>query len=205
MYQFIENTNITCSVNLKWLFLETNLIHLGMTKKDFFRIIIKIAGIYWMVTTMYSQLPYLFSSIFSKSDYSLIPYSIGFFLICFALFITLVFYTDKIIRLLKLDSGFDEERIEFSNFNIVNVLKLALIIVGCMLIINNIPTCIVQSYYYIKINLSTNLADSFGYTYQNGYQWVLSVFNLILGYILLTNYPGLSKFILKITQKKEEV
>lgn len=176
-----------------------------MTKKDFFRIIIKIAGIYWMVTTMYSQLPYLFSSIFSKSDYSLIPYSIGFFLICFALFITLVFYTDKIIRLLKLDSGFDEERIEFSNFNIVNVLKLALIIVGCMLIINNIPTCIVQSYYYIKINLSTNLADSFGYTYQNGYQWVLSVFNLILGYILLTNYPGLSKFILKITQKKEEV
>ena len=104
-----------------------------------------------------------------------------------------------------MDRGFDEERIEFSNFSMENILKLALIIVGCMLIINNIPTFIVQSYYYIKINISTNLADSFGYTYQNGYQWSLSIFNLILGYILLTNYPALGKFILKITQKKEEV
>lgn len=176
-----------------------------MTKKDFFRIIIKLAGIYWLVTTMYSQLPYLFSAIFNNSDYRLLPYSIGFFLICFAIFILLVFYTDKIIGWLKLDRGFDEERIEFSNFNMGNIVKLALIIVGCMLIVNFIPTFIVQTYYYIKIHISTDLADSFGYTSQNGYQWTLSFLSLILGYILLTNYPALSKFILKITQKNEDI
>ncbi len=176
-----------------------------MTKKDLFRIIIKLAGIYWLITTMYNQLPFLFSAIFSRTDYSLIPYTIGFFLICFVVFILLVFYTDKIIRWLKLDRGFDEDRIEFSNFNMGNIVKLALIIVGCMLIVNFIPTFIVQTYYYVKIHISTDLADSFGYTYQNGNQWALSIISLILGYILLTNYPALSKFILKITQKKEEV
>ncbi len=175
-----------------------------MNKKDLFRIILKFAGLYWIVINMYNQLPFLFSLVFNRSDYTFLPYLIGYFLVCIAIFIILVLYTDKLIDWIKLDKGFDEDQIEFSNFNIENILKLALIIVGCMLIINNISIVIIQAYYFIKINVTTNQSDSFGYTSQSGYQFTISFFNLFIGYILITNYPALSKFILKITQKKEE-
>jgi len=175
-----------------------------MIKKDFFRIIIKLIGLYWIVTTLYAQLPYLISVFFKEFNSTYLPYALSYFVICISLFVSLVFYTDKVISLLKLDKGFDEDRIEFSNFNIGNIIKLALIIVSCILIVNNISPFINQSYNFLKLKFSMNLSDTVSYTSQNDYIWATSFVNLLSGYLILTNYPAVSSFLLKITQKKEE-
>jgi len=174
-----------------------------MIKKDFFRIIVKLIGLYWMVTTLYAQLPFLISVFFKEFNSTYLPYTISYFVICISLFVFLVFYTDKVISLLKLDKGFDDDKIEFSNFNTANIVKLALIIVSCILIVNNISPFINQSYYFFKLKFSMNLSDTVGYTSQNDYIWATSFVNLLSGYLLLTNYPAVSGFIMKITQKKE--
>jgi len=176
-----------------------------MTIKDFLRITIKLFGIYWIVSNMYVYLPFLFSGIFNFSDLKFLPYTIGYILTCILIFVFLVFYTDKIIHLVKLDKGFDEERIDFSNFNTENIIKIALIIVGCMLIINNLPTFIIQFYYFIKVHMDANIPDSFGYTNQDNFKWAISAINLILGYIILTNYSGIINFVLKNKEKKKEI
>ena len=175
-----------------------------MTKKDFFRMIIKLIGLYWIVTTMYAQLPYLISVFFKEFNSSYLPFTISYFVICIFLFVSLVFYTDKVVSFLKLDKGFDEDRIDFSNFNIGNIIKLALIIVSCIVIVNNISPFFNQTYYFFKLKLSMNLSDTVNYTSQNDYIWATSFVNLVLGYLLLTNYPAVSLFLMKITQKKEE-
>jgi hypothetical protein len=172
-----------------------------MTKKDFFRIIIKLIGLYLIAITLYAQLPFISSLLFFKNgNFSFIPYTISYFAICVLLFIILVFYTDKVIALFKLDEGFDEDRIEFSNFGAESILKLALIFTGCMLIIKNIPSFFNQTYCFIQLHF--DLFDTISYASQNTYLWATSFINLSVGYLLLTNYASISKFLLKRNKKK---
>jgi len=51
----------------------------------------------------------------------------------------LIYKPDKIIDWLKLDKGFDDDRIDFQNFNNTNILKLAVIVIGGIMLIKNIP------------------------------------------------------------------
>ena len=52
----------------------------------------------------------------------------------------LLFKTDFIIDILKLDKGFDEEQINLGNLTNESIFKLALIIIGGFLIIDYTPT-----------------------------------------------------------------
>ncbi len=175
-----------------------------MTKNDLFRIIIKLIGLYWIVTTLYTQLPIVVSVFLNEFNIKYLPSIISYFIVSVLLIVLLIFNTDKVILWLKLIKGFDEDRIEFLNFDLDGILKVALIIVGCILIVNNLATFFIQTYYFVKLNISMNVNDTVNYISQNDYLWAISFIDIILGYLLLTNYPTLSKFLIKLTQKKED-
>ena len=69
------------------------------------------------------------------------------------------------------------------------------------MILDNIATFLNQAYLSVKVFMS-NQSDFVTVNGQSSYHLVLSFTKIILGYILLTNYPAVSKFLLKITQKK---
>ena len=173
-----------------------------MTKKDFFRIIIKLFGLYWLVSTLFTTFPGYVSMIMMNVDaMQLIGVSIS-AIVVILIFIFLVYKPDLIISWLKLDKGFDEDRIEFQNFGIESILKLGLIIIGGMLIIFNIPNFLSQAFFVFKLHVM-NSSDVITLGQQSYYRWAINFLNLLLGYLMLTNYPALSKFLVKITQKKE--
>jgi len=111
--------------------------------------------------------------------------------------------TDVLINLLNLDKGFDNDLIEFQNFGLDNILKLGILIIGGTMILDNIAVFLNQSYLAFKVHTST-VADLIGLNGYSTYHWAVSFTKIILGYILLTNYPFISAYLLKITQKKEE-
>jgi len=172
-----------------------------MTKKDFFRVIIKLFGLYWLISTIFSlgQIVY-FST--TNAGWMGIIYSVVMLALMVFLFFVLIFKSDMIIDLLKLDKGFDEDRIEFQNFNVENILMLAVIIIGATMILDNIATFLNQIYLSVKVFLS-NQSDLVTINGQSSYHLVLSSTKIVLGYLLLTNYPTVSKFLMKITQKKD--
>jgi len=115
----------------------------------------------------------------------------------------MIIRTDLLLNVLKLDQGFDNENIEFKNIDLDNILKLGVIIIGGTLILDNFAVFLNQSYLAFKVHTAT-AADLIGLNGYSTYHWTLSIINVLLGYILLTNYPAISKFLLKITQKKED-
>ena len=172
-----------------------------MTKTDFFRIIIKLFGLYWLISTFFSlgQIVY-FST--TNAGWSGIIYSVVMLALMVFLFFVLIFKSDMIIDLLKLNKGFDEDRIEFQNFNVKNILMLAVIIIGATMILDNIASFLNQIYLSVKVFLS-NQSDLVTINGQSSYHLVLSSTKIVLGYLLLTNYPAVCKFLMKITQKKD--
>ena len=114
----------------------------------------------------------------------------------------LIIRTDVLLNWLKLDQGFDNDIIEFKNIDLDTVLKLGVIIIGGTLILDNLAIFLNQSYLAFKVHTAT-AADLIGLNGYSTYHWAVSITKILMGYILLTNYPAISKFLLKITQKKE--
>ncbi|HYX08032.1 MAG TPA: hypothetical protein VE912_14980 [Bacteroidales bacterium] len=111
-----------------------------MTTKDFFRLIIKIFGLYLIITTLFSAIPGNISTVFFMHlGLTGIIWVITIVTIILLLFIFLIYKADTIISWLKLDKGFDNDEIHFQNFNTENILKLAVIVIGGLLILRNIP------------------------------------------------------------------
>lgn len=152
-----------------------------MTKKDFFRILIKLFGLYILITFIFSlvsSIAYFFTSY--DLDIVSIAASLGTIILLFILFVGLILKTDTIIQWLRLDSGFDDEYIQFEKFNPKNVVKLGLIIIAGLMIINNIEVLIGQLTLYIQIR-------DYGISDENmsKYTTIMAVIQIVVAYFLL--------------------
>ncbi len=165
-----------------------------MTKKDLFRLIIKIFGLYYVITILFSVFPSNVGLVISQMDFIGIVWLIVSLIAIILLFMFLIYKPDKIISWLKLDKGFDDDKIEFQNFNNSNILKLAIIVIGGIMLIQNIPAFLSNSLFAFKSSVGNGLNDNlFKFGLRDYIRWAISFLNIILGYWMLANYNYISK------------
>lgn len=132
-----------------------------MTPRSLFAVIIKIIGIYLviggivaipqMLTAFHS-----FSSQVGEAD-SKDVFSIALFLIITAaIYISIMRYclfrTEWLIDKLHLDKGFAEERLEL-NIHRSTVLQIAVIVIGCIMVIDNLPLFCREAFVYFQMSM----------------------------------------------------
>lgn len=175
-----------------------------MTKRDFFRLILKLFGLYSLILTVFSFIPSNIGYIMYDFNYTAIVWIAGMTAFVLFIFLGLIRNTDKIIDWLKIDRGFDEDRIEFGNFNAQGIAKLALIIIGGFLILDYLPDFIQYFYLAFKEKVSTNSLNEFESiafgTQLDYFQWTVAGINIIMGYILLTQYQRIGVWLTRKTQ-----
>lgn len=173
-----------------------------MTKKDFFTVIIKLFGLYLTIEIVFSTIPNNLSFVLTYID---IP---GFIWLLFtaaivvALFIFLIYKANTITSLLKLEKGFDEDRIDFGNLKISDIVKFAVLIIGGLVFIDSIPVFLSHTLFAFKSSapkgFDTAQNELIKYNDIKDYlQWFISGLNLLIGYLLFTNYKKVSEFILR--------
>lgn len=155
-----------------------------MTKRDFFRLVIKLFGVYQFFIIMFSLLPNNLSFIFRDG----ISFSTGVLpLIILTLFILSLFYfmiknPDKIINLFKLDKGFDDEKITLDNFNSNSVLQIGFVFVGLFLIVDNISDFVSFLITYFKLsNSNPEMLNAV----QDTQGLIFSGINVLIGFLFL--------------------
>jgi hypothetical protein len=177
-----------------------------MTKKDLFRLIIKIFGLYAVISTLFSALPGNISFVIMQLEISTIIWLLITLLVIISLFIFLIYKPDRIIGWLQLDKGFDDDRIDFHNFNDNSILKLAVILIGGFLFIQNIPVFLSNTLFAFKSTVSsefyTNDSNSFG-DLKDYIHWATSFLNLVIGYLLVTNYNYISRLLKQKDDKSD--
>lgn len=161
-----------------------------MTKTDFFRVLIKVFGLYSLIIALFTILPSNIFLIQDGFDLYTIIYLLVLVTIVVFLFILLIHKPNTIINWLKLDKGFDEERIYFEKLNSHNIIKLGAIIIGGLLLIDNIPSFLSLTYYAFKIDI---LGE--GLKASEGIQLGRSFLNIIIGYLLVVNFERVSKLL----------
>ena len=175
-----------------------------MTKKDLFRLIIKIFGLYFVISSIFSFTPMIIESVTSQFDFNVQFDYAGFIWLMInlawiiLLFVFLIYKPDIIVKWLKLDRGFDDDRIDFQNFNTANILKLAVIVIGGLLLIHNIPIFLSNSWFAFKASVGSNINNDTTLQFGSLRDYInlgIAFINIVIGYFLVTNYNFVSKLL----------
>ena len=167
-----------------------------MTKKDFFRIIIKLFAIYYFMNVLFN-IPLILYPLTTMTKFNLqeVLVTSSLFLLMFIWLFIFIRYTDLIILLLKLDKYFDDEHIVIGNFNTFKWAQFALILLGGFLIINNLSEVLFQIGKYLQRKMSNqNIHDFNSYT---TVKLIIRVLNLLIGYILIINNSSIARFLIQ--------
>jgi len=166
-----------------------------MTKRDFFILIIKVFGLLSLITSLFSALPSNIAFAMTDIDASSILLILISASVLVGLFIVLIFKADKVVELLKLDRGFDNEKIEIGNLKPTDIIKMGTFIIGGLLLLDNIPAFLGHSIFAFKGNINGVVYES-----QDKFYWAVSGLNIIIGILLVTNYQFVAK---KLVTEKE--
>lgn len=162
-----------------------------MLYRDFFRILIRIVGIYVFTTLIFGVLPLLFS-LTADMFYAVFPLALSFVI----LYVFLRF-PDKIINFLRLDKGLDNDRISIPKFNEREIILLAMFLIGGYLIVKNFATFIIEIYYELKSHLGYATDMDYSRTF-----W-LSFINILLGWVLITFRKNIADYFEKVDKNKD--
>lgn len=166
-----------------------------MTKKDFFILIIKLFGLYSIITALFLTLPQNLSFVIADFGYASILYLVAILAVLTALFVLLIFKSHHIVRVLKLEKGFDDDRIDLANLKTTDIVKMATAIIGGFLIINNIPIFISQTFHAFYSDIQSQVIPP-----TSKWNWLVHGLDIIIGYVLITNL----NFIVRLLRIKSE-
>ncbi len=166
-----------------------------MTKRDFFILIIKLFGLFSLVTSLFTVLPQYFSYLTYREEFFSYSIIVGITLMLGGFFLILIFKAPGIVKFLKLDQSFDDERIDFGNLRSESIIKISCLIIGGLMIVNNLPTFLINAYNAFRDNVNNHGFLSFEDTF---YFW-MSLINVIVGYLLITNVDLICRFFVKKT------
>lgn len=176
-----------------------------MTKKDFFRIVLRILGLYFLAMIVFNYVPSLVVFFQSVPVISLILAVVVVSLFAY-IFILLIFKPDPIIHVLKLDKGFDNDALMVKRIEFVNLLKIAIIVVGLFLIIWHLPTFLTHLIFLFKLLIKNQneIKHQMENTILTDYvSWGIKILSLIIGYLMITNYSAIARFLIKKDSEKQ--
>lgn len=150
-----------------------------------------------LITTMTSTIPG--NLIFAVMNLSLFTLVWSFIAVAVAigLFVLLIFKSGVLVDLLKLDRGFDDDKIELGNFRAPDVVMIGAFIIGGLLILNNFPAFLSHILFSFKGSVVGR-----GYGGSDNFNWAVSGIKILIGVFLITNYSFVAK-LLKSSNKVE--
>ncbi|HEY5825445.1 MAG TPA: hypothetical protein VIT44_13815 [Cyclobacteriaceae bacterium] len=166
-----------------------------MPVKDFFRLIIKLFGLYCLVTSLFTVLPYSSNFVLQGIGPEFWILAIAVFILLILLFMLLIYSTDRIVDKLDLTHGFTNPNIDFGSLNDQMIIKLGCILIGGFLLIDNLGPFLADTYLLFR-------QDEVDEPVRKNYLHMgTKALNLLIGYLLITNYDRVSRF---FALKKEE-
>lgn len=161
-----------------------------MTKRDFFVLMIKLFGLFSVVSSIFTILPSNIAFALTDVTTFSVIWIIAAVLILLGLFVLLIFYSGKIVSLLRLEKGFEDDRIELNNLKPSDIIKIGTFIVGSLLLLHNLPQFLSHTLFAFKGGVAGQALN-----FKSKFDWTVSGLNMILGYLLVTNYAAVARLL----------
>lgn len=172
-----------------------------MTKRDLFRIIIKLFGLLILMNSIALFLGQ-FGLFASAGDWlSVLLLLVGVAITC-GLISLLVFFPDIIIRLFKLDKGFDDKEVNFDDIKARSLIEFGVLIIGGFFILNSFAPLLVTIGYKLYA-IADNSHLFFVPDRLDNIDLFKNIIGLVAGLLLVFNYRNVARFILSKNKANE--
>jgi len=180
-----------------------------MTKKDFFRLTLKLFGLYLLIQLTYSLISMVYYSLFLSSDIFYVISSLTPIVVYGIIAWFLIFKTDRIIKLLRLTKNYDTSEIKLGSIDSTAFIKIGLVLISSYLLFTNISPFLKNTFLSFKssikkVNALDDILTTFDLIKVDYTEWITSGINIILGYFILTNIDRISKWFLKEREVQRE-
>lgn len=173
-----------------------------MTIKTFWLLFLKMVGIYLLVCA-FSVIPKFFSSVHYINGNDTLEYTIvatAMMLITLLIYVLAVrfflFDTNLILKTLKLEEGFLEERIDIQ-VDTSSVLKIVIILLGGVMLTHGLPAFCKELFEFFQKKSVFREYPSSGWL-------VFHLIRCLIGFLMITNSILVAKKIEEISSKKEK-
>ena len=157
-----------------------------MSIKDLFIIIIKLLGLYFLITNLFSDLAISVGYFLLEGDLGLFLGSLPRVIVTAGLWAGLILYANRLVEILKPHEGFEKDTVDFNGHGSEFVVKVGCFVIGGLLLINNLPLFIQE----VSIAFQSESSESNG-----NMNWVGSAINLVIGVLLIRNHNQISKLL----------
>lgn len=168
-----------------------------MQIRDLLLLVLRIYGIsillFHSVPMLVSNMTF-YISVLTEWQTDMVVYVLAIIILPITLALVLIFGSSWLITIFRLDKGFQSNEVMFNSNTPHQLLKLAVILLGGYLIIDNIANTLTHIAEAFRISLSGFEDD----TYHNFWKSGLSVF---IGALLITNREALAKWLMPKTEE----
>lgn len=167
-----------------------------MTIRDFFILLIKIFGLFMLLSTVFSTLPGVLPYLSISPFWKIIASTLAMLALMIGLYYLLIKKAGWLVDVLQLTKGFDEDRIALGNPNKLRVIQLAILLIGGTLWVIHVPSIIfrllavfqqtVNQYQFNPSNAGGSLT-----------QLATNMIAILIGYLLFTNSQRLAQWLIR--------
>lgn len=170
-----------------------------MSKKDLFTALLKLIGVYTFFTYLVSLLNTIFYTIVQDgTSLSEQKIEIGYYLIFIVCSLVLMLFAEKIVGVFRLNKGYERDFIALDNMKNVDIVKVGIFILGIILVVSNLSYVILW------------IIQRFATAVRNGNMLPFDIYssftafaNLILGFLMITNFGRIAKWFVKWNKEEE--
>lgn len=170
-----------------------------MLVRDLLVLLIKTFGLASGLIMLFSNVPLSLFVNFSDEDFYYQFYVVCSLLVSFGVVYFAVFHADKLVKVLRLEKGFENNRIDFGKIDIHGAAWIAVMMVGLLLLVNNLCEMLLaaQQYFSDQMNEIEDVTNA-------GRNLVLLLLKCTCGYLMVTNARSLVQLVLPLPSKTDD-
>lgn len=171
-----------------------------MQIKDLFKLIIKVFGLYLLILIPFkNMLPWLTLNYLSEKTATIFTGLIALAGVMILLAI-MIYNAEAVIRWFRLDQGFEQDEIKLNGWDYDRAMRVLVILIGGLIMVRAIPNFFAYSAieFHDLVTLKDGQVLGSSYYLSNRMQLIVSILELITGFLIITN----SKWVCKIIRKE---
>lgn len=170
-----------------------------MQVRDLFVLVIKLVAIIGAVDILFTTIPTVL--LFFTVEYNVLDsskFNLITVVLSLLLLVLLYVFAAKIVDKIQVEKGFKNTTIQTEALTLTKIAQLAIFCMGLGLLIQHIPSFLSNALFWFKAKAVEN-----PYEYvQTGSYWFVSLFNLMIGYLFVTNAYRIAYWVVQEQEKR---
>tara|TARA_R110002073_G_scaffold53840_4_gene138806 strand:- start:17142 stop:17651 length:510 start_codon:yes stop_codon:yes gene_type:complete len=102
--------------------------------------------------------------------------------------------SDKLIKFLKIEKGFKDQKVNFGNLTSNEILKITFIIFGLLMIVWGLPNFITNCFYAFKYSVEPQFLNDSQVFRHDYFEITESGIYILIGYLIISNYKRIANW-----------